>query len=169
MQSLPLDSMLLTILTLLYSTQGDSHGVTSIHLLRIRLWHVSFVTFLTVSDLIRSQFLDFILHSPSFGTKVRAALLIWCSGGVVGGRQKFWSCVLLLLLLLSLLGAGMGACPVPQECHLDFYLYHLGFLIWGTTLDFEEWMKRLKKQLIMDRFRRAAGGRLGASWYWWCR
>eukprot|EP00986_Skeletonema_menzelii_P004032 scaffold1324_cov138-Skeletonema_menzelii.AAC.1 len=28
-------------------------------------------------------------------------------------------------------------------------------------------MKRLKKQLIMDRFRRA-GGRLGASWYWWC-
>eukprot|EP00986_Skeletonema_menzelii_P001612 scaffold431_cov142-Skeletonema_menzelii.AAC.1 len=33
----------------------------------------------------------------------------------------------------------------------------LGFLIWGTTLDFEEWMKRLKKQLIMDRFRRAGG------------
>ena len=65
-------------------------------------------------------------YCPSFGTKVRAALLIWCSGGVVGGGKNLG--VVFFFHFLSLLGAGMGACPVPQECHLDFfYVITLGF------------------------------------------
>ena len=54
-------------------------------------------------------------------------------------------------------GLAWGPAPSPKNATWIFICNHLGFLIWGTTLDFEEWMKRLKKQLIMDRFRRAGG------------
>ena len=79
---------------------------------------------------------------PSFGTKVRAALLIgvvevWLVDGKNLGVVFFF--------FFHFWGLAWGPAPSPKNATWIFICNnHLGFLIWGT-LDFEEWMKRLQK------------------------